>query len=394
MKTITTQVQQTSKMSQIRDALSQAFKEREEIVTGMVTALLAKEMLFLLGEPGTAKSAVCEALCNSIGGNYFSWLLGKTTTPDELFGSVSIAALKQDRYERVTTNKLPEATVAFVDEIFKGSSAILNTLLPVINERRFFNGSKPTKIPLQVLFGASNELPQGEELAALYDRFVLKYVANPIQNDSNMSDLLLNGLNVRIPTITIQELAIEQEAASNIKLTVDVVNVVVTLRKAVRAEGIVVSDRKWIQSMRVVKACAYLNGHTQVELEDLEILQHVLWTDPGQQKTVRGLILKLTNPAGDELLKIQDGIQEALANFAKVKTDNSKNLASTDIVNREIASKRISEEASSTLAKLKTAAQLLKKLSDKNPGQNKIESSIAELKQKQTALIEAELGWA
>jgi hypothetical protein len=123
------------------------------------------------GSPGTAKSALVRAIAQAFGGSYFERLLTKFSTPEELFGPISLKALEQDRYERVTAGKLPEAEFAFVDEVFKANSAILNSLLTAMNERLFHNDGAPAQMPLVSLFGASNELPEGKELEALFDRF-------------------------------------------------------------------------------------------------------------------------------------------------------------------------------------------------------------------------------
>lgn len=302
-----------SKLQELRTGLKSKFLERDELVDGMITALLSKEMLFMLGPPGTAKSAICESLCNSIKGNYFSWLVSKFTTPEEIFGPLSLKALEDDKYERVVDGKLPEANVAFLDEIFKGSSAILNTLLPVINERTFYNGTSPVKIPLQVMFGASNEIPQAEELAALYDRFALRYVVDRMKTDSSVTQLFKDGINEdKLPEISEQDLRLEQKAAAAVTVSDEVVKILVKLRREMNETGIYVSDRKWMQSIRVIKAFAHLNGNTAVDGEDIDILNHMLWSTPEQQATVRKVVSKHTNPLGEKILQITDGITEVV----------------------------------------------------------------------------------
>ena len=309
-----------NKIQEIRDSMNKSFREREEVVDGMLAALLSRQMLFLLGPPGTGKSAICEALCQSIGGNYFSWLLSKFSTPEELFGPVSMKGYENDEYRRVTTNKLPEASVAFLDEIFKGSSAILNTLLPVINERTFYNGSGPQKIPLQVLFGASNEIPQGEELAPLWDRFVLRYTVAPM-SDSAMEDLILNGLSLNIPQLSEKELSEEQAKAKAVSLDSDMVKLILEVRKAVTNEGIYVSDRKWTQIIPVIKAYAHVQGRTAVTADDLSILSNVLWNQPEEQKRIKKLVAKFSNPLGEQIMKYLDAAIELEILVDSKKTD-------------------------------------------------------------------------
>ena len=131
--------------------------------------------VLLIGPPGTAKSALARAIAQAFSGNYFERLLTKFSTPEELFGPVSPKALEQDKFSRVISGKLPEAEFAFVDEVFKANSAILNSLLTLVNERVFHNDGAPIKCPLVTMFGASNELPEGKELEALFDRFLLRF---------------------------------------------------------------------------------------------------------------------------------------------------------------------------------------------------------------------------
>lgn len=301
------------KLQEIRKALNGQFRERGPLIDGMLTALVAREMLFLLGPPGTAKSLVCEAVCKAISGNYFSWLISKFTVQEELFGPMSLKALENDKYERKTTNKLPEADVAFLDEIFKGSSAILNTLLTVTNERKFYNGDGAVKVPLQVLFGASNEIPEAQELAALYDRFALRFTVDSLQADTSVEALFTNPVDLsQIPGITIAELEAEQAKAAAVTVPADIVRILIELRRAVAKEGIYVSDRKWVQSLRIVKAFAHLNGHDVVTEDDLEILENVLWNLPEQHKIVKRLIQKLSNPLGDQIVKLTDAVQEIM----------------------------------------------------------------------------------
>src|SRR5437870_5855294 len=161
----------------IRDELQQVFLERTELIDGALVALVAAQHVLVIGPPGTAKSMLADEICRRIeGANYFQWLLTRFTTPEEIFGAVSLKALEQDDYRRVTAHKLPESHIAFLDEIFKANSSILNAILTLINERLFHNGKEVVPVRLLTLFGASNELPEEEELTALYDRFLVRFV--------------------------------------------------------------------------------------------------------------------------------------------------------------------------------------------------------------------------
>lgn len=304
------------KLQKIKEALSKSFKERGELIDGMLTALLAGEMLFMIGQPGTAKSAICNCLCNVIDGKYFTWLMSKFTTPEEVFGPLSLKQLENDKYERVITNKLPEADIAFLDEIFKGSSAILNTLLPVINERVFFNGTIPVNVPLKVMFGASNEIPQAEELAALYDRFALRYEVPRIQSDTAAKELFDEVANFKappfVPKMSMAELEAEQQAVRKVKVPEKIIDIIVALRRSVEQEGIFTSDRRWVQALRILRAYAHLNGANEVAEDHLSILRHVLWSSPEQQRSVARLVNKFSNPLGEAIMQITDAVQDMM----------------------------------------------------------------------------------
>ena len=179
-----------SQLQQLRTDLAARFPERREAIDGALTAVLAGEHVLFLGPPGTAKSALVRAIAQAFGGSYFERLLTKFSTPEELFGPISLKALEQDRYQRVTTAKLPEAEFAFVDEVFKANSAILNSLLTAMNERLFHNDGAPMQMPLVSLFGASNELPEGRDLEALFDRFLLRFEVGYLLQPGNLKLVL------------------------------------------------------------------------------------------------------------------------------------------------------------------------------------------------------------
>ena len=184
------------KFAAARAELAAALVERDDEVDLVLTALVAREHALLVGPPGTAKSLLLEGVARFVAGNRFTCLLTKFTLPEELFGPVSLAGLREDRYVRVTAGKLPEADVAFVDEVFKASSAILNTLLRLLNERTFDDGSGAARaVPLRLCVAASNGWPGadgggGKELAAVFDRFLFRKEVRPVATNEGRGRLL------------------------------------------------------------------------------------------------------------------------------------------------------------------------------------------------------------
>ncbi len=295
------------KLRKIRAELKARYLERDDVIDGAFCALVTGSHLLLVGPPGTAKSQLANDVCRRIeGARYFQWLLTKFTTPEELFGAVSLKGLENDEYRRVTSGKLPEAHIAFLDEIFKASSSILNTLLTVMNERVFYNGTEKTEIPLITLFGASNELPSEEdELEALYDRFLLRYVVDYIKEDFrflkmlNSDDGEADGL-----AITFSELETCREEARLIAVPSNILKLISRIRKELAKKGIVPSDRRYKHSVSLLKARAYLEGRSAVTEDDLRLFENVLWREPGEKAEIQSVIHQALHGYKDRLREL------------------------------------------------------------------------------------------
>lgn len=285
----------------IRDELAQQFLERAEVIDGALTALLGGHHVLLIGPPGTAKSMLADELCRRLAGAaYFQWLLTKFTTPEELFGAVSLGALERDEYRRVTTAKLPEAHIAFLDEIFKASSSILNAILTLLNERRFHNGRDIQTAPLVTLFGASNELPEDDELLALYDRFLLRFVVGYLDEDFRFLKMLQARPAAARTTLSLAALRQAQREAAAVAVADGVYRALVDLRRDLGRAQIVASDRRYRQALDVLRAHAYLDGRDVVGDDDVFFLEHVLWRDPGERAQVRAAVHGLLRGYIDE----------------------------------------------------------------------------------------------
>ncbi len=313
-----------NQINQLRADLMAQFPERKDVIDGSLAAILAGEHVLLLGPPGTAKSALVRAIAQAFSGSYVERLLTKFSTPEELFGSISLKALEEDRFVRVTTGKLPEAEFAFVDEIFKANSAILNSLLSVVNERIFHNDTTPVLCPLVSMFGASNELPEGKELSALFDRFLLRFDVGYLLVARNLRTVLMAPEPTASANLGMDVLRAGQAAVAAVKVTDATVDALLAIRDACRAEGIVASDRRWKKSLKLVRAVAWLAGEKQTCPEDLAILVDSLWQDPKDRPKVARIVGNLADPTSTQAIEILDAAREIATKVASLRSGDRK----------------------------------------------------------------------
>lgn len=294
--------------------LNSSFKEREDEIAGSLLAMLSGEHVLLLGPPGTAKSLMARTICNTVqDGHFFYYLLTRFTTPEEVFGPLSLAELQEDRYNRKIDGYLPVANIAFLDEIFKANSSILNSLLTILNERKFHNGSRLIDVPLLTVYGASNELPEKDEnLDALYDRFLFRYYVDNVQDETNFKDLITTIGDDFAPSkkLTMDRLRQICEEASALDVGPDVLETLVTIRDDLRSKGHYVSDRRWKKILKVLKIASHGLGRKGVDRSMIPLLQHMIWGDPDQREPIRNMLLDLTISGGIHLTKLKKDLDD------------------------------------------------------------------------------------
>jgi MoxR-like ATPase len=296
------------KFDSTRREMNARLIERAGEVDLLLVGLLAQEHVLLIGPPGCGKSLTLDGLLGWMSGRKFSVLVNKFTTPEEVFGPVSIRGLKEDVYRRVTAGKLPEADLALIDEIWKASSAILNTLLRILNERTFEPGDgSVVKVPLKLCVAASNEWPSpetGKELSALFDRFLLRKAVSPVRTRAGLERLLWEkDHSPKLSTsVTEGELRCAAEAACGVGYSPEAKEALLEVLREIKREGVVPGDRRQHKAVKVARCYAWLSGAERVLPEHLEVLQHVLWDDPQEQpRKCAQAVARICNPAGMQI---------------------------------------------------------------------------------------------
>ena len=280
--------------------MEQHFLDKQEVIRLLLVSVAAGEHMLLVGPPGTAKSALVRTFAKLIDGRYFEYLLTRFTEPNELFGPVDIRAFREGTYTRKTETMLPEAEIVFLDEIFKSNSAILNSLLTILNERKFANGSKVQDVPLLSMFGASNEVPNDDNLAAIFDRFLLRVVSDNLDSYhfhnliakgiANEAALLTGKAVVAKPLFTARDLhGLHKRFDAHLAFSEDFLSKYKGLIFQIRSEGISVSDRRVVKLLKLFAASAIVDGRDQANDSDFFILKHI-WNNLDQTEILEEIV--------------------------------------------------------------------------------------------------------
>ncbi len=289
---------------EVLDPLKAAFVGKDEIIDLMGVCLVAGENLFLHGPPGTAKSALVQELARRIEGRVFDYLLTRFTEPNEIFGPFDIRKLRDGELVTNTEGMLPEASFVFLDELLNANSAILNSLLNVLNERVFRRGRETRAVPALMVVGASNHLPEDDALGALFDRFLMRVRCDNVPHEQ-LADVLVAGWNLdlnqiqRKATFQVDDVRRLHHALASVELG-DVRPTYVELVHRLRHAGIPVSDRRAVKLQRLMAASALLTGRTQVNTTDLWILRYI-WDTEQQQEVLAEIVQDFVDKSAQDL---------------------------------------------------------------------------------------------
>ena len=295
----------SASVQEVARVLGAHFLDKQEIIRLMLVSAIAGEHMVIVGPPGTAKSAIVNMFAKLVDARYFEYLLTRFTEPNELFGPVDIAAFRDGRYTRRIENMLPSAEIVFLDEIFKSSSAILNSLLHVINERKFANGPNVIQVPLISLFAASNEVPNDDSLGAMFDRFLLRVLSDNLDS-YHFGELMQKGIALEVarmtgrgaelrPILSARDLRTLQQSFDRFMVFPDdFLAKYKGLIFQIRSEGVSVSDRRAVKLLKLFAASAVFDGRTRVHDGDFFVLRHI-WNNLDQVE----LLAEIVNPMVD-----------------------------------------------------------------------------------------------
>jgi len=338
-----------SKITELLKRLNDGVIEKEEAIALSVLSSVAGESIFFLGAPGVAKSLVARRLKYAYkDGSSFEYLMNRFSTPDEIFGPVSISQLKDhDKYERIVKNYLPTATVVFLDEIWKAGPSIQNALLTVLNEKLYRNGEHEIKVPMKALISASNELPsKGEGLEALWDRFLVRFIIEGVKDRQNFNDMISNTLNSYNDTVS-EAFKISDEEYNQwntqideIEIPENVFNVIHVIRSFIdqynqreekKENPIYISDRRWRKIVRLLRTSAFLNDRKAVDLMDCFLIKYCVWNETEEIEAVSHFVIDAIHKHGYSLSLNINSTSDELKEFWKEVLEETSHMKKTQI---------------------------------------------------------------
>ncbi|ELV04933.1 AAA family ATPase, partial [Brachyspira hampsonii] len=332
------------KINYILKKLSEGLYEKDEVIALTFLCALAGKSVFLYGPPGTAKSLIVRRIASAFkDSKYFGQLMNRFTTPEDVFGPVSLSKLKEDKFERQTEGYLPKADFVFLDEIWKSSPAILNTLLTIINEKVYRNGSAEEKVPLKALVSASNETPpKGQGLEAMYDRFIMRLFVDTAKDVDNFVKLI-SDKDVSFDACLKEEEKIStkdwlkfNKDIDNVSVSDEAINIICYIKNEIdeynkgNNEAIYISDRRWKNIVYILKAAAFFSDRNTVMPIDCFLITHCIWTLEENIEAVKKMVLKsIKNFSSSNINNFNKEIED-MKNKYQISSNNISNNSNDD----------------------------------------------------------------
>lgn len=370
-------MQLSEKFLALQEGLNDRYAERAIEIDLGIKALVTQQHYLTIGAPGTAKSMLAHNLALAFEVPYMRKLLGKDTPPEEMFGPYDFKAVKEGRLTRITSPRTAQAAVIqFWDEIFKSSAAVRNKMLTLINERFYDHGEEFYKVPLITVFAASNELPDdSEESGAFFDRFLIRRFVDYIKDPSQFVKMMNSG-EVEQPAVMSHDDLLEAHAeVSSVSIPQKVMEAYLDLRTTLDLEGVIVSDRRWKQSQDLVRANAWQEGREAADTSDMIILQHALWEDPTQVKTVLRAVLNLASPISKDVVDLRDQIDE-------IEAQLREEVKKAAVEDTESARNTLREQGIEWFTKLEGIVRQLAELEEKAGEDARAKATVSETMQR------------
>ncbi|MBS0646986.1 MAG: AAA family ATPase [Verrucomicrobia bacterium] len=346
-----------TKIKLLLEALNDGVFEKEEAIRLSLLTSIAGESIFFLGQPGVAKSLIARRLKFAFkDAKSFEYLMNRFSTPDEVFGPISVPELTNGKYIRLTEGYLPEAEIVFLDEIWKAGPAIQNTLLTVLNEKKFRNGQKEEDVKLKGLISASNELPSendghGDSVEALWDRFLMRLVVKSVEDEGNFNSMISDDLKPTVDNVK-DELKISDEEYKKWDKEIDAVTipeevykVIDVIRKKIQQANdeleeddkqYYISDRRWRKIVRILRTSAFLNDRKEVDLMDCFLIKDCIWNDETEIETVAEIVAESIRNFGYSLTIDIESVKNKINEL-----DTDVKTQSTQVKEYNVAEKKV-----------------------------------------------------